>query len=50
MLGGGWCWPVVVELGGHGARWVVVVDGVGGWWWWVVVETYFSVQLKSRPS
>ena len=21
---------------------------VGGWW--VVVETYFSVQLKSRPS
>ena len=29
---------------------VVVVVGGGGGWWWVVVETYFSVQLKSRPS
>ena len=30
-------------------KFVVVVVGGGGEWW-VVVETYFSVQLKSRPS
>ena len=30
---GGWCWWLVVELGGHSGRWVVVVGCwvCGGW-------------------
>ena len=26
------------------------VCGGWWWWWWWVVETYFSVQLMSRPT